>query len=397
MSAAETEYPSSPRRRRRSLRGGESNDQTYGQGDLRILDLGRRVLGRAQPDRGTPVRRRRRRRLGRQAARLEVRHSRREPGRGRPDDRRQSIHHGAQHVRPGARRVGSAVERLVGRRSAVPRPGLRAHPPRARAAADGRRHHVLLRHRRNRVGTGTGTRGGRRRRCLDPWRRDHHQPVPRRRPDRRAAAGHCAAHARRRHAAVRGRPAAETRAGEVAVSETGHARDLPRAVLSWRAGFSGWPGRAADYATPRRWLTPRLTTWTAARRSAAILDLPAAGHEGGPVVITEGNRASSAPEDLRARRPAAVEAARMNAATWREVLPRGQARTMVTAGASGTGRQTGPCGRRLRTDSGTAATRRRTVISCSKLWEWGSPPVPQHPALRTMAGSGSRGAALERR
>ena len=45
----------------------------------------------------------------------------------------------------------------------------------------------------------------------------------------------CAAHARRRHAAVRGRPAAETRAGEVAGSETGHARDLPRAVLSWRA------------------------------------------------------------------------------------------------------------------------------------------------------------------
>jgi len=38
----------------------------------------------------------------------------------------------------------------------------------------------------------------------------------RRRSDRRAAAAHCAAHARRRHAAVRGRPAAETRAGEVA-------------------------------------------------------------------------------------------------------------------------------------------------------------------------------------
>jgi hypothetical protein len=34
------------------------------------------------------------------------------------------------------------------------------HPPRAGAAADGRRHHVLLRPGRNRVGTGTGTRGG---------------------------------------------------------------------------------------------------------------------------------------------------------------------------------------------------------------------------------------------
>ena len=211
--------PRSRRRLETEARGGESNDQTYGQGDLRHHDLGRRVLGRAQPDRGTPVRRRRRRRLGRQAARLDVRHSRGEPGRGRPDDRRQSIHHGAQHVRPGAWRVGSAVERLVGRRSAVPRPGLRAHPPRARPAADGRRHHVLLRHRRNRVGTGTGARGGRRRRRRDPRRRDHHQPVPRRRPDRRAAAAHRAAHARRRHAAVRRRPAAETRAGEVAGRE----------------------------------------------------------------------------------------------------------------------------------------------------------------------------------
>jgi hypothetical protein len=35
---------------------------------------------------------------------------------------------------------------------------------------------------------------------------NHNQPVPRRRPDRRAAAAHCAAHARRRHAAVRGVP-----------------------------------------------------------------------------------------------------------------------------------------------------------------------------------------------
>jgi hypothetical protein len=41
------------------------------------------------------------------------RNSRGTPGRDRPDDRRQSIHHGAQHVRPSARRVGSTVERLV--------------------------------------------------------------------------------------------------------------------------------------------------------------------------------------------------------------------------------------------------------------------------------------------
>jgi hypothetical protein len=80
-----------------------------------------------------------------------------------------------------------------------------------------------------------------RRRCRDPGRRDL-QPVPRRRPDRRSTAAHCAAPARRRHAAVRGRPAAETRAGEVAGSETGHARDLPRAVLSWRAVLHDYRG-----------------------------------------------------------------------------------------------------------------------------------------------------------
>ena len=49
-----------------------------------------------------------------------------------------------------------AVERLVGRRSAVPRPGVRAHAPRARAARDGGRHHLPLRHRRHRVGARAG-------------------------------------------------------------------------------------------------------------------------------------------------------------------------------------------------------------------------------------------------
>jgi dihydrofolate reductase len=41
------------------------------------------------------------------------------------------------------------------------------------------------------------------------WWGDDHQPVPRRRSDRRAAPAHRAAHARRRHAAVRGRTAVE--------------------------------------------------------------------------------------------------------------------------------------------------------------------------------------------
>ena len=57
-----------------------------------------------------------------------------------------------------------------------------------------------------------------------------------------AAAAHCAAHARRRHAAVRRRAAAETRAGEVASRDLGYARDLPRAVLSWRAVLHDYRG-----------------------------------------------------------------------------------------------------------------------------------------------------------
>ena len=48
--------------------------------------------------------------------------------------------------------------------------------------------------------------------------------------------------ARRRHAAVRGRPAAETRAGEVASRDLGYPRDLPRAVLSWRAVLHDYRG-----------------------------------------------------------------------------------------------------------------------------------------------------------
>ncbi len=49
---------------------------------------------------------------------------------------------------------------------------------------------------------GTGTRGGRRRRCRDRGRRDDRQPVPRRRSARRAAAAHRAAHARCRNASA---------------------------------------------------------------------------------------------------------------------------------------------------------------------------------------------------
>ena len=55
-----------------------------------------------------------------------------------------------------------ALERLVGRGPALPRPGLRPHPPRARAARDGGRDDLPLRHRRDRGGARAGRGRGRR-------------------------------------------------------------------------------------------------------------------------------------------------------------------------------------------------------------------------------------------
>ena len=86
--------------------------------------------------------------------------------------------------------VGRVLDRLVGRGPAVPHAGLRAHPPRARAARDGGRHDVPLRHRRDRVGARAGARGGRRPRRLDRGRREHGAPVPRGRAARRAVPAH---------------------------------------------------------------------------------------------------------------------------------------------------------------------------------------------------------------
>ena len=56
------------------------------------------------------------------------------------------------------------LEGLVGRRAAVPLPGVRADAPCAAAARDGRRHDLPLRHRRHRCRTDSRTRSGRRRR-----------------------------------------------------------------------------------------------------------------------------------------------------------------------------------------------------------------------------------------
>ena len=54
------------------------------------------------------------------------------------------------------------LEGLVGRRTAVPRAGVRADAPRARAARDGGRHDVPLRHRRHPRGARAREGGGRR-------------------------------------------------------------------------------------------------------------------------------------------------------------------------------------------------------------------------------------------
>ena len=62
------------------------------------------------------------------------------------------------------------LERMVGRRTRVPPPRLRAHAPRPRADRDGGRHDLPLRHRRHRVGTGPGLRRRRRGRRPPGWR-----------------------------------------------------------------------------------------------------------------------------------------------------------------------------------------------------------------------------------
>ncbi len=171
----ETDATGSPRRRRAVAPGGQHHDRTFRQGDLRPLDLPRRIPGRARSERAASVRRRRRRRPGRPAALLDVRDAGAAPGRARPAGDGRRLHHGPQHVRPRTRRVGPPVEGLAGRQSPVPRTRLRPHPSPARPAADGRRHHVPLRHRRHRVRAPSGPRGRRRPRRVGPRRRaDRH-------------------------------------------------------------------------------------------------------------------------------------------------------------------------------------------------------------------------------
>lgn len=113
----ETDATGSPRRRRAVAPGGQHHDRAFRQGDLRPLDLPRRIPGRARSERAAFVRRRRRRRLGRPAALLDVRDAGAAPGRARPAGDGRRLHHGPHHVRPRTRRVGPPVEGLAGRQS----------------------------------------------------------------------------------------------------------------------------------------------------------------------------------------------------------------------------------------------------------------------------------------
>ena len=65
---------------------------------------------------------------------------------------------GCSAAAPGPGSTDPKARRLVGRRPAVPSPGVRAHPSRARAVDQGGRHDLPLRHRRDRGGARAGAR-----------------------------------------------------------------------------------------------------------------------------------------------------------------------------------------------------------------------------------------------
>ncbi len=83
----------------------------------------------SRPDPRASVRHRRRR-----AHRMDVRDRSAGPGGRQATPRRPArehgrTHHGQEHVRAGPRCVGPGLDRVVGARAALPRTGVRAHPP----------------------------------------------------------------------------------------------------------------------------------------------------------------------------------------------------------------------------------------------------------------------------
>ena len=214
-------------------------------------DLARRLRRRAEPEPRGPARRGRRAparvgvrdRAGARSTAGGRRAQRRLRRRRRGDRRRRRLHHGPQDVRRRCRARGTTSwTRLVGRGPAVPRAGLRPHPPRARAARDGGRHDLPLRHRRDRGRARAGPRGGgrpgRRRspaaraRCASTSRAGLlDELVPARRPGR----------ARRGRAAARGRRRPAARAGRGRRLAGGHARPLSTSARAGCAMVAGDP------------------------------------------------------------------------------------------------------------------------------------------------------------
>ena len=166
-----------------------------GLGQVPDLDLARRLRRRARAERREPARDRRH-----AAARVGVRDAL-VAGPARPGGRRGTgltatsssaasdgvgaVHHGAPDVRRRRGRVGRVLDGLVGRGTAVPRAGVRAHAPPARAARAGRAGRrsrsspTAPRRRSSRRATAAGER---RRRVAGGAQRD--PAVPRRRPAR---------------------------------------------------------------------------------------------------------------------------------------------------------------------------------------------------------------------
>ncbi|CAA9549138.1 MAG: Dihydrofolate reductase homolog, partial [uncultured Thermoleophilia bacterium] len=204
------------------------------------LDVTRRLRGRTEPESGEPDWRGRdaparmgaRHRELAPPARVGGRRAKRRLRRGRPgDEKRGRLRHGPADVRRRRGAVGRDVAGVVGRGAALPRAGLRAHPPRARAADHGGRHDVHVRHRRRGVGGRAGPDGGRGEGRLRSGRGERRAADARGGAPRRAPPPHRARAARSGGASARERRRPDARAGRGDRLTRGDARPVPRRPL----------------------------------------------------------------------------------------------------------------------------------------------------------------------
>ena len=231
------------------------------QAAIQHLDVARRLRRRPRPERAGSSRQARRgaprmgapaRSLARAARRRRRRGQRQHAGRRRLVGERRRSHHGPEHVRWRPRPLGRAsVAGLVGRRPALPSPGLRAHAPRPRSAGAAGRHDVPLRHRRHRVRARAGQGRCRRQgRVARGWR-ERCPAVPGGRADRRDGDSDRSRLAGRRHADCSRTSATpaysstrfrRSRRPESCTSST-TSRARPRALRRTRRPRSGTPRR----------------------------------------------------------------------------------------------------------------------------------------------------------